>query len=353
MGSAAEVRSRATAPVHADAPPILVLDRVTKHFPVRRRRLVAVDDVSLSIRPGETLGVVGESGSGKSTLARLVLRLIDVTSGTVRFEGRDITRLGHSALMPVRDRMQVMFQDSRASLDPRMTVEASIAEPLVIRGKWDAAGRARVAALMERVGLGAHQADRYPHEFSGGQQQRIGLARALVLDPALLVLDEPTSSLDVSIRAQIVNLLLELQNERGLTYLFIAHDLSLVRHISDRIAVMYLGRVVEIGDAEAVCDTPLHPYTQALVRSIPEPDPSAPKLPPPALGDLPDPMSPPPGCPFHRRCTHALGLAVRPGADPVEAGGRKVPRRCAAERPETVERLPGRAAACHFPLTLD
>lgn len=336
---------------------ILRAENIVKRFTVRgggfgRRRYVhAVDDVTFELRRGETLGVVGESGSGKSTLARLVLRLIDVTEGKVSFEGEDITRLGHDGLRRARNRMQVMFQDSRSAFNPRMTVEAIIAEPLVIAGQWNSQSRARVHAMMKRVGLGPHQANRYPHEFSGGQQQRIGLARALILNPALLVLDEPTASLDVSIRAQIVNLLQDLQEELGLSYLFIAHDLSVVHHISDRIAVMYLGRIVEIGDADGVCRSPLHPYTRALLDSIPEPDPAAAAgAAPLPVGDPPDPIDPPSGCPFHTRCERAAMIAAKGLIETVEPGGRRLPARCVRERPELNPHRPGHQAACHFPI---
>jgi len=337
---------------------ILRAEHLVKRFPVkargfrRWREVHAVEDVSFDLRRGETLGVVGESGSGKSTMARLVLRLIDTTEGRITFEGEDITHLGHNDLRRARSRMQVMFQDSRSAFNPRMTVEAIIAEPLVISGQWNAEGRARVHAMMKRVGLGPHQANRYPHEFSGGQQQRIGLARALILNPALLVLDEPTASLDVSIRAQIVNLLQDLQSELGLSYLFIAHDLSVVHHISDRIAVMYLGRIVEIGAADAVCRSPLHPYTRALLDSIPEPDPAladsgshdVPR------GDPPDPINPPSGCPFHTRCERAASRGARPDIDAVDAAGRRLPRACVAERPGLDPHRPAHWAACHFPV---
>jgi len=359
------LQSALPPPASSDALPfvagdqaILRAENLVKRFPVKARGLRrgavvhAVEDVSFDLGRGETLGVVGESGSGKSTMARLVLRLIDTTEGRILFEGEDITHLGHNNLRKVRNRMQVMFQDSRSAFNPRMTVESIIAEPLVISGQWDEKGRARVHAMMKRVGLGPHQANRYPHEFSGGQQQRIGLARALILNPAFLVLDEPTASLDVSIRAQIINLLQDLQKELGLSYLFIAHDLSVVRHISNRIAVMYLGRIVEIGEADAVCQRPLHPYTRTLLRSIPEPDPElsgtdARNVPD---GDPPDPINPPQGCPFHTRCDRATEIAAAGGVETVEAGGRLLPRACLAARPPLAARRAGQWAACHFPI---
>jgi len=337
---------------------ILRAEHLTKRFPVKLKgfrkwgAVHAVEDVSFDLKRGETLGVVGESGSGKSTMARLVLRLIDTSEGRITFEGEDITHLGHNELRRARNRMQVMFQDSRSAFNPRMTVESIIAEPLVIAGQWNAAARERVHAMMKRVGLGPHQANRYPHEFSGGQQQRIGMARALILDPAFLVLDEPTASLDVSIRAQIVNLLQDLQRELGLSYLFIAHDLSVVHHISDRIAVMYLGRIVEIGEADAICRTPLHPYTRALLDSIPEPDPTLGSETAHGVtrGDPPDPIDPPPGCPFHTRCERAAELGLRSAAATVEVGGRRLPRACVSQRPTLDPHRPAHWAACHFPI---
>jgi peptide/nickel transport system ATP-binding protein len=342
-------------PFVAGADALLRAKMLVKRFPAKRRgsrrTLVhAVENVSFDLKRGETLGVVGESGSGKSTLARLVLRLTDPTAGRITFENQDITNLSHNALRMARSRMQVMFQDSRSAFNPRMTVESIIAEPLVIAGEWDANGRDRVHAIMRRVGLSPDQGSRYPHEFSGGQQQRIGLARALIRHPALLVLDEPTASLDVSIRAQIINLLQDIQQEFGLSYLFIAHDLAVVHHISDRIAVMYLGRIVEIGDADAVCRAPSHPYTRALLRSIPEPDPALRDRSGAEVqgGDPPDPINPPAGCPYHLRCDLAASIGSRAGADVVEVEGRTLPRVCVSNRPPLVPHRSGQWAACHF-----
>lgn len=345
-----------SASVEASTPrreAVLAVEGLVKRFPIRggrRGRFVhAVEGVSFAVAAGETLGLVGESGSGKTTTARCVLRLIDADAGRIIFKGQDITKLDHGELRSIRDQMQVVFQDSRAALNPRMTVEAIVAEPLVIRGRWRRDGRSRVRDMLARVGLSARHAQRYPHEFSGGQQQRIGLARALILNPSVIVLDEPISNLDVSIRAQIINLLKDLQGEFGLTYLFIAHDLSAVHHISDRVAVMYLGRIVELGDADAVCRMPLHPYTQMLVASVPEPNPASARVDrPPPIGDAPSQIDPPSGCPFHERCLHAEAVAEAAPSESVSVAGRRVPFVCVNQRPPLVERLHGHWAACHF-----
>ena len=332
---------------------VLRVDSICKSFSTRTFKPVlvhAVADVSFEVARGETLGVVGESGSGKSTLARLILRLIEPTSGRIFIEGRDVTKLGQRDLLSVRDRVQVMFQDSRSALNPRMRVEAIVGEPLMIRGQWRRGGAGRVRTMLKRVGLSPRLAFRYPHEFSGGQQQRIALARALMLNPALLVLDEPVSSLDVSIRAQIINLLKELQEETRLSYVFIAHDLAVVRNISHRIAVMYVGRIVELGPAGAVCDDPLHPYTRALVDAVPVADPTVARarLSGVLVGDAPSPITPPSGCPFHPRCRHATDIAARGGVAVRSESGRRLPDVCATQRPALVQKANGRWAACHF-----
>ncbi|UHC20076.1 dipeptide ABC transporter ATP-binding protein (plasmid) [Methylobacterium currus] len=322
--------------------PLLELDDVRKHYPVHQglilRRQVgavrAVDGVSLRIAAGETLAVVGESGCGKSTLARLALRLIEPSGGAIRFEGRDVTRDGRAALRPLRRQMQVIFQDPFASLNPRMTVEEILAEPMVVHGIGDAASRAgRVRELLGLVGLASYHADRFPHEFSGGQRQRIGIARALALKPRLIVCDEPVSALDVSIQAQVVNLLKDLQAEFGLAYLFISHGLAVVKHMADRVAVMYLGQVVETAPARALYAGPRHPYTQALLAAAPVPDPARRAMRPALGGDVPSPMNPPAGCRFHTRCAVAQA-------------------RCREEVPRLRPIGPEHEAACHFAETI-
>jgi oligopeptide/dipeptide ABC transporter ATP-binding protein len=297
-----------TAP-SAPAAPLLELIDVVKHFPAKDGRGVAraVDGVSLTLAHGETLGIVGESGSGKSTLARLMLRLIEPTSGTVHFDGGELTRLGSRALRAQRRDMQIVFQDPYASLDPRLSVGAIIAEPLEIHGIGDRAGRQRrVAELLDLVGLEPAAARRYPHEFSGGQRQRIGIARAIALEPKLLVLDEPVSALDVSIQSQILNLLLDLKERLGLSYIFISHDLAVVEHVSDRVAVMYLGHIVEMTTATALYAKPAHPYTEALMSAAPEPDPERRAQRIVLSGEPPSLEAPPPGCRFHPRCPKVM-----------------------------------------------
>jgi len=317
---------------------------VVKHFPVRSGRLHlrgdrpvvhAVDGVSLEVRRGETLGVVGESGCGKSTLGRCLVRLTDLTSGTVEYAGQDITRLSRRQLRPVRRDVQLVFQDPYASLNPRRRVGDVVAEPLQVHG-FGTPGeiRRRVAELFDVVGLSAAHVERYPHEFSGGQRQRIGIARALAMDPKLIVADEPVSALDVSIQAQVLNLFADLQDDLGLTYVFIAHDLGVVRHVSDRIAVMYLGEVVEIADADPLYDAPAHPYTEALLSAAPEIDDGTEEIPRERIvltGDVPNPVDKPTGCPFHPRCSYAKDV-------------------CRTDRPALVQVAPSRFTACHFPL---
>ncbi|NLJ25176.1 MAG: dipeptide ABC transporter ATP-binding protein [Firmicutes bacterium] len=312
------------------AAPLLEVKDLIKHFPIHKGFIVskqvgavkAVDGVSFSINRGETLGLVGESGCGKSTTGRLILRLIEATSGEVWFEGRNILDLGREEMRELRRDMQIIFQDPYASLNPRMTVGDIIGEPLQIHGI--ARGREqeqRVRQLLEVVGLASYHARRYPHEFSGGQRQRIGVARALAVNPKIIVCDEPVSALDVSIQAQVVNLLQDLQAEYGLTYLFIAHDLSVVKHISDRVAVMYLGKIVELTDKESLYDKPLHPYTRALLSAIPIADPTLTRDRIILEGDVPSPINPPSGCRFHTRCSEAKEICRQEEPVFADAGG--------------------------------
>jgi len=300
------------------AVPLVRVENLRKHFAggsgsLRRggRTVRAVDGISFDIHRGETLGLVGESGCGKSTTARVLLRLLEATSGTVQFDGTDIGELDPTGLRLARKRMQMIFQDPYSSLNPRATVGSIVREPLEIHRLGDRDERdARVASLLEMVGLSPHDADRYPHEFSGGQRQRVGIARALATNPEFLVADEPIAALDVSIQAQVVNLLNDLKRDLGLTYLFIAHDLSMVRYISDRVAVMYLGQLVEVGTCDDVFERTLHPYTKALMSAIPVPDPQREARRKPIIlhGDVPSPANPPSGCRFHPRCPIATAL---------------------------------------------
>ena len=342
------VAETTTAGAQADArQPILSVRDLVKHFPVRgggiiRRQIGvvhAVCGVSFDLYPGETLGLVGESGCGKSTTGRAILNLHQATSGEVLFEDRDLTKVNKREMRRLRRELQIVFQDPYASLDPRMTVHEAIAEPLRIHGLYKDGGPARIRHLMERVGLNPEHGNRYPHEFSGGQRQRIGIARALALDPRLLILDEPVSALDVSIQAGVINLLEDLQDELGLSYVFIAHDLSVVRHIAQRVAVMYLGWIVEIGDRDEVFARPSHPYTQALISAIPIPDPHKERDRERIIiaGDVPNPVDPPSGCRFRTRC-HKF-------ANELTEAERQT---CIDDVPELVDRGQGHPSACHY-----
>lgn len=317
---------------------LLEVKNLVKHFPITQgiifskkvEAVQAVDDVSFTVNKGETLGLVGESGCGKSTTGRVILRLIEATSGEVRFEGRNILTLNAKEMRELRKDMQIIFQDPYASLNPRMTVGDIIAEPLKIHGLAKGKERQkRVQELLEVVGLASYHARRYPHEFSGGQRQRIGIARALAVRPKLIICDEPVSALDVSIQAQVINLLQDLQKEFGLTYLFIAHDLSVVKHISDRVAVMYLGKIVELADKYELFDNAQHPYTQALLSAIPVPDPHYKRERIILQGDVPSPINPPSGCRFHTRCPKVMDI-------------------CKVQVPESVEVSPNHWVACHL-----
>ncbi len=323
--------------------PLLSVSGLTKHFPVKRGIVFqsavgtvrAVDGLTFDVAPGETLALVGESGCGKSTTGRLVLRLIEATEGTIRFAGRDVRGLSRGALRDLRRDMQIIFQDPYASLNPRLTVGETLAEPLRLHGLASGAAlRRRIDELLGEVGLSAWHALRYPHEFSGGQRQRIGIARALASQPKLIVCDEPVSALDVSIQAQVINLMQDLKGKFGLSYIFIAHDLAVVRHISDRVAVMYLGKIVELAPKRSLFARPRHPYTQALLSAVPVPDPTAQRARIRLAGDVPSPLNPPKGCRFHTRCAHAQDRCrtEEPLLRPVQDGA-------GAE---------GQVVACHF-----
>jgi len=340
MTIATTVQPSTNPPV--SGPPLVEVRHLVKHFPItggilkRTVGLVqAVDDVSFVVRRGETLGLVGESGCGKTTVSRLLLRLIEPTSGEIRFDGVDITTIRGARLKKYRRRMQIIFQDPFASLDPRAPVGESIGDGLRIHGLGTRADRERkVARMMDLVGLQPYQARRYPHEFSGGQRQRIGIARALVLEPDLVVCDEPVSALDVSIQAQVLNLLRDLQRELGLTYIFVAHNMGVVEHISNRVAVMYLGKIVEVAERGDMFRSPEHPYTQALMSAIPIPNPELRRQRIILKGDVPSPVNPPSGCRFHPRCQ----LRQQLDGPPI----------CANAEPPLIELGGGHECACHF-----
>jgi oligopeptide/dipeptide ABC transporter ATP-binding protein len=335
-----EPEPQAEPPSVQDGSPLLEVEHLQVLFPIKAGALVArkvgevhaVDDVSFQLRDGETLGIVGESGCGKTTLIRTLVRLIDATDGTIRFRGTDITHSDRKQLQPIRREMQMVFQDPQASLNPRKRIAQILATPLRIRGVPRDRMEAESRALLDKVGLSVEHLNRFPHEFSGGQRQRIGIARALAVEPKLLMLDEPVSALDVSIQAQVINLLSELQEDLRLSFVFVAHDLGVVRHVSDRIVVMYLGKLVEISPAEELYDKPIHPYTSALLGAIPIPDPKENRARerPIVGGEPPNPINPPPGCRFHTRCPRATDI-------------------CRAVEPQLTEYAGGHVAACHHP----
>ncbi len=326
-------------PIDRTGNPLLSVEKLKVHFPIRNGafgrasgHVYAVDGVTFDLWPGETLGLVGESGCGKSTTGRAILRLLEPTAGSVAFDGQDVRALDRAGLRALRRRAQIVFQDPFGSLNPRMSVGAMLEEALTVHRLHESNRRGRVIELLERVGLREEHVDRYPHEFSGGQRQRLGIARALSVEPDFLILDEPVSALDVSVQAQVVNLLDDLQGDLGLTYLFIAHDLSLVEHVSDRVAVMYLGRIVELADAEDLYRGPRHPYTKALLSAVPRPDPIGREQRERIVlsGDVPSPSDPPSGCLFHPRCPHP-----------------KKDERCTSVYPITEGSSDGHLVACH------
>jgi oligopeptide/dipeptide ABC transporter ATP-binding protein len=336
----AQPESQTGSPAANGSQPLLQAEHLEVYFPIKSGLFVdrtvahvhAVDDVSFGLREGETLGVVGESGCGKTTLIRSLARLVDATAGTIRFRGEDITKAGRKELQPVRQQVQMVFQDPQASLNPRKRVGQILATPLKLRGVARDQMDTETRKLLERVGLSPEHINRFPHEFSGGQRQRIGVARALAVNPQLILLDEPVSALDVSIQAQVINLLDELQDELGLSYIFVAHDLSVVRHVSDRIAVMYLGKLMELSPADELYFKPIHPYTSALLAAIPIPDPNENRSRerPVVGGEPPSPINPPSGCRFHTRCPRATDI-------------------CSRVEPQLTEYAGGHMAACHNP----
>lgn len=320
---------------------LLEVQNIKKHFPLpsklfsKKNEVVkAVDGVSFTVNKGETLSIVGESGCGKSTTGRMIMKLLDLTEGKVIFEGQDITDMTDDEIRPLRKEFQMVFQDPYASLNPRLRVKEILEEPLIVHNFEKEKRSQRVIELLEVVGLSKYHADRYPHEFSGGQRQRIGIARALAVDPKLIIADEPVSALDVSIQSQVLNLMKDLQEEFGLTYVFIAHDLSVVEHISDRVAVMYLGRLVELATRDELFGKPLHPYTKALLSAVPVPDPTVKRERIILKGDIPSPADPPTGCTFHTRCPFAQ-------------------EECKIQVPEFRELEPGHFVACHFAKELE
>ncbi|GAA2419707.1 dipeptide ABC transporter ATP-binding protein [Streptomyces coeruleofuscus] len=339
--SETETRAGTTAVTDDDDKPLLKVEGLVKHFPIKKGLLQrqvgavkAVDGIDFEVRRGETLGVVGESGCGKSTMGRLITRLLEPSGGKIEFDGTDITHLGTSGMRPLRRDVQMIFQDPYGSLNPRHTIGTIVSAPFRLQGVEPEGGvKQEVQRLLELVGLSPEHYNRYPHEFSGGQRQRIGIARALALKPRMVVADEPVSALDVSIQAQVVNLMDDLQDELGLTYVIIAHDLSVVRHVSDRIAVMYLGKIVELADRDSLYASPMHPYTKALLSAVPIPDPRRRAAKSERIllrGDVPSPIAPPSGCRFHTRCWKATQI-------------------CKSTEPPLIELRPGQRVACHHP----